>query len=547
MSRRDGGHVLVELMRDYRVGAAFGVSSVHNLPLVEALDAAGLYVAVRHEAAAVSAADAYARVTGGLGVALTSTGTGAGNAAGSLVEALTAGSRVLHITGQIESGGLGEGRSLLHETPEQLAMLRAVSKRAWTIPTVESGGSILRAAAAAALESPQGPTSVEWPFDLQYATQPDQAFGLVEPPVHPVPHPSSLDRAAALIARARRPILWIGGGGRGARPQLLELVERYGIPVFSSNAGRGSVREDHDLVVGNFATMPAARDLIGEADLLISVGSHFRASETVQGTVPFPAAHVQIDVSAEAIGRVFPAAVGLVGDAALTLDALLERLRHLPVDVEPDWRGRGTALRADVRETLRARIGQYALIMDSLRSRLPETAVFARDVTIPSSAWGNRLLEIYDPATNIYPLGGGIGQGLGMGIGAAAARPGEPLVIMAGDGGLSVHLGEMASLAELSPRAVVVLFNDGGYGVLRGLQEAHSSRTAGVDLLTPDFSHIAAAVGMEHALVRKAEAFDDALAEALERRGPSVIEVDVTSVGPMPVPFVPPLPLPTSE
>jgi acetolactate synthase I/II/III large subunit len=547
MSRRDGGQLLVDLMRDYQVGAAFGVSSIHNLPLVEALDAAGLYVPVRHEAAAVNAADAYARVTGGLGVAITSTGTGAGNAAGSMVEALTAGSRVLHITGQIESTALGYGLSHIHETPDQIDMLRSVSKRAWTIPSVAAAGPTLRAAVAAALEPPQGPVSVEWPFDLQYATQPEQAFDIVRPAVPALPADASLNRAAELIAAARRPLLWVGGGGRGARAELLELVERLGIPVFTSNAGRGSVREDNSLVIGNFATSPAARALIEDADLLIGVGSHFRASETAQASVPFPARHVQIDVSAEAIGRCYPATVGLVGDAAAVLSALLERLRERPVAVDAHWRERGIATRVGVRETLRGRIGQYTLIMDSLRERFPEDAVFARDVTVPSSAWGNRLLEIYEPHTNVYPLGGGIGQGLGMGIGAAAARPGEPLLIMAGDGGLSVHLGEIASLAEQHPRAVLLVFNDGGYGVLRSLQEAQNSRPSGVDLLTPDFSHIAASVGMEYQLVSKAEEFDKVLARALEFTGPSLLEVDVTSVGPMPAPFVPPLRVPDSK
>jgi acetolactate synthase I/II/III large subunit len=166
MARPHGGDLLVDLLREYGVTTAFGVVSVHNLPLVEALDAASMYVPVRHEAAAVNAADAYARVSGGLGVAVTSTGTGAGNAAGSLVEALSAGSRVLHVTGQIDSSHLGHGRGVIHETPEQLALLRAVSKSATTVRTAASAGPVLRAAVADALGLPQGPVSVEWPIDL---------------------------------------------------------------------------------------------------------------------------------------------------------------------------------------------------------------------------------------------------------------------------------------------------------------------------------------------------------------------------------------------
>ena len=120
--------VLCELAAEHDVRAAFGIVSVHNQPLVDALVAAGRYTAVRHEATAVNAADGYSRVAASLGLAVTSTGTGAGNAAGSLVEALTAGSRVLHVTGNIDSDHLGEGRGVIHETKAQDRMLEAVSK-----------------------------------------------------------------------------------------------------------------------------------------------------------------------------------------------------------------------------------------------------------------------------------------------------------------------------------------------------------------------------------------------------------------------------------
>ncbi|WP_219417361.1 thiamine pyrophosphate-binding protein [Pseudonocardia nigra] len=542
MARPHGGDLLVDLLREHGVTAAFGVVSVHNLPLVEALDAAAMFVPVRHEAAAVNAADAYARVSGGLGVAVTSTGTGAGNAAGSLIEALSAGSRVLHVTGQIDSPYLGQGRGVIHETPEQLALLRAVSKSATTIRTAAAAGPVLRAAAAEALALPQGPVSVEWPIDLQYPAQIGGALAPVAPAAPPHPAADAMDAAAALIAGARRPLLWVGGGGRGARAELRVLAERLGAPVLTSNAGRGSIGEDHPLVIGNFGTNPQARSLVEDADLLISVGSHFRSNETAQFTLPLPARHVQIDVDPVAIGRSYAATVGLVGDAAPVLGGLLDRLGEPAT--EDGWADRGSAVRAAVREHLRAAIGPYTAICDALRARLPERSVIARDVTVPSSTWGNRLLPITEPETNVFPLGGGIGQGLAMGIGAATARPDEPTVVIAGDGGLAVHLGEIGTLAQQRPWLVLVVFNDGGYGVLRSMQEAHGGRPAGVDLFTPDFATVAAAVGIEHRLVADADRFDEALAKALATQGPSVIEVDVTAVGPMPVPFVPPVHVP---
>ena len=130
-----GGDILVEVMREAGVEVAFGVVSIHNQPLVEAIDRELRFVPVRHEASAVNAADGYARATGGIGVAIASTGTGAGNAAGSMLEALTAESRVLHVTGNINVDLIGEGKGAYHEVPRQLAMLQAVSAHAIRIQT----------------------------------------------------------------------------------------------------------------------------------------------------------------------------------------------------------------------------------------------------------------------------------------------------------------------------------------------------------------------------------------------------------------------------
>mgnify|MGYP000960048336 FL=1 len=140
---RTGGDILVDVMRKAGVDVAFGVISIHNLPLVEAVQRDLRFVPVRHEAAAINAADGYARATGGIGVAITSTGTGAGNAAGSMLEALNSQSRVLHITGNVNADLIGEGKGAYHEVPRQLAMLRAVSHEAMRIETARQSASVL--------------------------------------------------------------------------------------------------------------------------------------------------------------------------------------------------------------------------------------------------------------------------------------------------------------------------------------------------------------------------------------------------------------------
>lgn len=560
-----GGDLLVAVLRELGIDTVFGIVSVHNLPLVEAVDRELRFVPVRHEATAVNAADAYGRARGSIGCALTSTGTGAGNAAGSLIEALSAGTAVLHVTGQVESQYLGSGRGFIHETKDQLGMLRAVSAYAATIATTDGAGHILREAAHAALSAPGGPASVEWPIDLQYAAQRDAAA----PVTLPGPARASdadLDAAARLLAGARRPLIWAGGGACGAGRHLAELLERSGAGLLTSNSGRGAVPEDHPQVIGNFATTPQGRALLADADVLLTIGTHFRSNETGDYSLALPEAHIQIDVDEAALGRVYPARHTLLGEAGAVLEALLARLpRSTAVTAEaptpeaagthvgdsacgcePGWTDRVTSVRTEVRATLHDAIAPQAALCDALRAALPRRAVVARDVTIPSSSWGNRLLEMYDPRDNLFPRGGGIGQGLGMGIGAALARPEEPTVVMAGDGGLAVHLGELLTLAQERPALTLVVFNDGGYGVLRNMQDRYSDRRSGVDLATPDFGLLARACGLPYARIATQADAAPVLSAAVGSGGPTLVEVDLAALGPMKNPFTPPVKIPTA-
>lgn len=548
---RTGGDVLVEVMRAHGVDVAFGVVSIHNLPLVEAVDRELRFVPVRHEAAAVNAADGYARATGRFGVAITSTGTGAGNAAGSMLEALSAGSRVLHITGQIDSEHFvthttGSVRGVIHEVPRQLQMLQAVSRFAATVEGVDRARAVLEAAIADLNSLPHAPASVEWPIDFQYLADPDdQVAPAPTDTTTPVVGAADVQAAVTLLRQARRPLVWAGGGARGIGAPLRELIEQTGAGLLTSNAGRGSVPESHPLVLGNFASNPGLDALIADADLLLSIGTHFRSNETRSYHLRLPTPHIALDVDPAAIGRVYPADVGLVGDAAVVVPSLLEALAAAGSDgAEDGWTDRVTEVRDGVRRTMRSDIGAYDDISAAIEELLPAGSVIARDVTIPSSSWGNRLLPIDDPRSNIFPLGGGIGQGLAMGIGAAVGRPDVPTLVIAGDGGLAVHLGEMATLAGEAPWCILVIFNDGGYGVLRNLQEAHSGERHGVDLFTPDFGALAASLSLPFALARGTAEFRSALRKAVDLRAPMVIEVDVTALDPAPKPFVPPVHVP---
>lgn len=538
----NGGDLLVDVLESLGVDCAFGIVSVHNLPLIDALNRRMRFVPVRHEAAAVNAADGYSRASRRLGVAVTSTGTGAGNAAGSMIESLTAGSSVLHVTGQIPSQHLGSTRGVIHETKDQLGMLTAVSKYAWSVGPRDAAGQVLRTAAATALAAPTGPVSVEWPIDLQYAFPRDG--NPVAVPRSAAPDSTAVESAADLIASASRPLVWLGGGARDAREKVRHLVEKLQAGVLTSNAGRGVIREDDQRCIGNFAANPACVELLADADLLVSIGTHFRSNETRDYTLQLPSSHVQIDVDPAALGRVYPCDVGLVGETATVVAALLDATTKRVLRAEDGWLKRVEEARRAVRRQLRQSIGPHGGICDAMRRVLPENAVVARDVTIPSSSWGNRLLEIYDPWSNVFARGGGIGQGLSMGLGAALADPERPAVVMVGDGGLVVHLGELLTVAQERPWLVTVLFNDGGYGVLRNMQDQHVGRRSGVDLLTPDFGALCSSIPLRHSRVTDVSDFEPTLRAAVDERQPWVVEVDVDAIGPMPTPFVPPVSTP---
>ncbi|WP_082031219.1 thiamine pyrophosphate-binding protein [Tessaracoccus massiliensis] len=542
---RTGGDILVEIMRQAGVDVAFGVISIHNLPLVEAVARDLRFVPVRHEAAAINAADGYARATGGIGVAITSTGTGAGNAAGSMLEALNAQSRVLHITGNVNADLIGEGKGAYHEVPRQLAMLQAVSHEAMRIETARQSRKVLSDALRMLNTPPFGPVSVDWPINLQYTADPEQQNKVPErkPQVRTGAR-RDLERAAAVMAEAQRPLIWAGGGARTVGPALTELAERWGAGVLTGANGRGSVPEDHPLCIGNFPTHEALDELLRDADCLLTVGSHLRGNETREFELPLPANHIQIDLDPEALGRNFPIEVGLQADAASAVPALLAELGEHAVDEE--WAQRVAEVAATARKDLRKQIGAYAEICDSMRKRLPKGSPIVRDVTIPGSSWGNRLLPIFEPTSNVHAAGGGIGQGLAMAVGAGVARPEVPTLAIVGDGGLAVHLGELAVLANEQPHVVLVIFNDGGYGVLRNLQKARGEKKRGVDLLTPDFGLLAESFGLKHKRVESADDFDQALKKAVKRGGPTVIEVAVKKLRPKPQAMIPAISVPNA-
>ena len=290
----------------------------------------------RSEPGAVNMADAYARVSGGLGVAVTSTGTAAGNACGAMVEALTAGTPVVHLTGQIEVPYLDRDLGYIHEAPEQLDMLRAVSKAAFRVRSAETALGTLREAVRVALTAPRGPVSVEIPIDIQ-ATEIEIPASLA-PAVAPVPQPgaSELDALAERLARAKRPLLWLGGGARAAGAAVKRLVD-LGFGVVTSVQGRGIVPEDHPLSLGAFNLYGPVEKFYGTCDAMLVVGSRLRSNETLKYKLKLPRPLYRIDADPQSQGRCYADDFFVAADSAAALAALADRLQGR---MKPDRRVR---------------------------------------------------------------------------------------------------------------------------------------------------------------------------------------------------------------
>lgn len=535
-----------EFLERIGVTAAFGVVSVHNIPLLDAVARRNRVrvVPTRGEAGAAHMADGFARVSGGLGVVVSSTGPGAASAVAGLVEARFASTPVLHLAGQSKTAHLGRGTGAVHDVPDQLGMLTSAGKAAFRVPSPAEALGTLELAATAALTAPRGPVSVEIPIDIQRAeiARPDRLADLVLPvPPMPAPSTAALDRLEAMVRAARRPMLWLGNGAGDAGEAARALLDR-GFCMVTSWNGRGLVPEDHPQSLGslNGSGLPTVEAFYGTVDLMIVAGSRLRGHETAEHSVRLPARLVQVDIDPAADGRTYGNDLFVLGDAAATLAALARRLDGWAP--EPGYTAEFTRMKERTRRAFRATLGPYAGFADQLRAAMPADAVWARDITISNSTWGNRLMPLSDPRANVYPVGAGIGQGLCLGIGAAlaAARdsPARKTVCMTGDGGFFLNLGELWTAVQEQADMAILVMNDRGYGVIRHIQDATGAGRRFESFAAPALSEIAAAAGIPYRRVTAGGEFGPAAAEAIAHPGPALVEVDMTAIGAFP-PYYP--------
>ncbi len=513
----------------------FGIVSVHNIPIYDAILRHGgiTPIDMRHEQAAVHAADGYARASGKLGVAITSTGPGACNAVPGLFEAGFASSPVLMLTGQIDTPYLGKAKGFLHEAERQLDMLRTVTRRAEQVQRADDIAEvILRVAGDARTPRPQ-PGSVEIPIDLQYRNVADAH--VTAPPLDvAAPDSRAIADAARLIADTSRRVIWAGGGviGGDATAQLQRLAEALRAPVFTTGNGRGAIPEDHALAMGPLTAQPELREVLARAELVIAVGTRFQGGATGNWTLPMPGRLIHLDADPAVVDRNYRADVRVIGAARAALGALLDALNAEAGDA--DYLQQAQRRRDEARAAIRAQMGpDHQRIMDAIRRELPRQGNIVRDATVPAYMWGNRLLPVLEPRTSLSTTSAAIGPGLPLAIGAAVASS-QKTVVIQGDGGFMLHIGELATAAQYRLPIIVCVFNDRGYGVLRMIQRMRfEGRTTGVDIKTPDFVQVAEGMGVSARHVGSAAQFETAFADAVAHTGPVLLDIDMNALAPM--------------
>ncbi|WP_031362580.1 thiamine pyrophosphate-binding protein, partial [Caballeronia sordidicola] len=522
------GDLIAAFLEQCGVQTAFGVISIHNMPMLDAIGRRGKirFVGARGEAGAVNMADGLARVSGQLGVAFTSTGTGAGNPAGAMVEALTASTPLLHLTGQIEAQYLDRNCGYIHEVPRQLEMLSAISKAAYRVRNAQTALATVREAVRVAQTAPTGPVSVEIPIDIQSA-EVDWPADLGAPHITTITHESAqVERLANALADAKRPMLWLGSGARHAT-QAVKRLMALGFGVVTSVHGRGVLPEDEPMLLGAFNAHPAVEKFYKTCDAVVVVGSRLRGNETMKFKLALPQPLYRVDADVLADSRAYPNDLFVHGDAASVLDELATRLEGR-LSVDPAFAADLAAVHEVAVGEMVKGLGPYKRLVEALQAVAGRDYNWVRDVTISNSSWGNRLLKIFTPRASAYAVNGGIGQGLQMAIGAAVAGSAAKTICIVGDGGLMLNVGELATAVQENISVLIVLMNDQRYGVIKNIQDVqYAGRNYYVELKQPDFGQLCASMGVKHYLLSSLESVQDVLSEGIGQSGPVVVEVDM--------------------
>jgi acetolactate synthase-1/2/3 large subunit len=533
MARLTGGQALVQSLLREGVDTIFGIPGVQLDWLYDALYAERDKIRVihtRHEQATAYMADGYARSTGKVGVYLVVPGPGVLNTTAALSTAYACNSRVLCLTGQIQSDAIDVGRGLLHEIPDQIGILRHLTKWAGSARTPHEIPGLVHEAFRQMRSGRPRPTAIEVPPDVLMARR-EVELGLPLPPVSEPGDPALLQRGAEILARADRPVIVAGGGVIAAEAwaELRTLAELLDAPVAMTANGIGALPASHRLAV----SFLGLAQLLADADAVLAVGTRLVALRN-RPVVPPGLPLVRIDADGTQLYRSTPPTVGIVADARPALASLIELLQP-EARSRPDRSAELAALKRWLEEDTAA-LQPQATFGRVLREELPDETIFVTESTQVGYWMQFGGLPIEQPRTFLGSgYQGTLGNGFPTALGAQVGNPDRRVVSVNGDGGFMFNVQELATAVQHRIPVIVVVFDDGAYGNVRRTQEQlFGGRTIASELKNPSFAALGEVFGLQGLRAIGPDELRSALRAALAHDGPSLIEVPV---GEMPMIF----------
>ncbi len=485
-------------------------------------------VHTRHEQGAAYMALGAALATGKAAAYAVVPGPGFLNSAAALLTAYSMNAPVLALIGQIPDADIGKGLGHLHEIRDQSGIIKRLVDHCALIRKPEQAARATAVALRAMRTGRAGPAALECAIDVWGKSAP-----VAVPAPLPVPAPkidtSAIRRAAKRLGAAKRPMIVCGGGAQDAAAEVTALSALLQAPVLGYRRGRGVLDSRDPFSV----TLPLGRDLWGEADVVLAVGTRL-LTQFRQWGMDRELAIVRVDADPNEHGRLHKPAVALTGDAKPILQALLAELPAHNA-TRPSRKTEMQERQAAWRKRLEKLSPQIAFL-EAIRDELPEDGIFVDEVTQVGFA-ARLLFPVYKPRTFLSPgYQDNLGWGFATALGAQHARPDVPVLAISGDGGFMFTANELATAMRHRIPLVTVVFNDGAFGNVRRIQqERYGNRLIASDLANPDFVRFAECFGAEGARATNPQELRGALRRAFANRdGPTVIDVPV---GAMPSPW----------
>jgi len=537
-NRLTGAQVMARVLSRYGVKTVFALAGASQTVLLDELDKGAVrIVPSRHESATVGAADGYSRITGKVGIAMINVDQGMPNAITGIHSAFEACSPVVVLVGRELDTWTEPEHQIDHD---ELALVRSITKWSRTVHSPERLGEYLDAACRRALAGRPGPVVLAFPKDfLAAAVEPGTDLDTpYTPPPKLAPNPDDLARAVDLVANAQRPIVLAGSGAAraGAGPALRRMAQDLGIPVMTNAMGRGLVPEDEE----TGWSWPLAQTAAKHADVVVWLGIRMgkRFGYGLAPRFDADARMIQVDVHADEIARNRPVDVGMVADAGLTANALVDALAARGHKGEPAWLKEALAERLAAIDALGrddGAIHPYRIARE-IMARMPEDAIFVNDgASILSWMFGAMRIRNENGYGDHFPLGSmGMGAPLALGMAAGAREMADeeggappPVVMATGDGSFGFYPSEYngAVLAGLN-RFVTVIANNAVWGNEHHAQPRQIGRTINAGFGDVRYDLIAQGYGCAAERVATTDELGPALDRAFARDDkPSVLDV----------------------